>query len=147
MKDKNEPMQIFSVVEKGHKVVDVTKAIRKGVPASDATVTKNGYSFVPPPYNMEYLKELYDFNSTHKFCIFLKTNLCAGLGYRLKDKIPKSVAALRTLCNRGCCVWKKCCTISHSSKRNFGCARWRHRKGQELSSANQKWQNDSISKI
>jgi len=93
MKDKNESMQIFSVVEKGHKVVDVTKAIRKGVPASDATVTKNGYSFVPPPYNMEYLKELYDFNSTHKFCIFLKTNLCAGLGYRLKDKIPKSVAA------------------------------------------------------
>lgn len=68
---------------------DVRKAY---LPQSAAIATNNGgINFLLPPYSFENLTTLYDYNSTHKFCINLKANLTTGLGYEIENGVPEEI--------------------------------------------------------
>ncbi len=115
MKDKiseikeGDGMNIFAVTSDGV-VTDVIKAVRSNIPNSGVEVQSQGFSYISPPYNMSYLKDLHDFNSTHKFCIFLKVNLTCGLGYNLREKVPKgAIKFLKNPNNNVSETWTKLC--------------------------------------
>jgi len=80
----------FAVDTEG-KAEEVQKAIQWNIPKSNRVTSVGGHQFVAPPYNMDYMLSLFDFNSTHKFCIELKTNLICGIGYEVKKTAPKKV--------------------------------------------------------
>lgn len=89
-KEKVNDVSIFSVTSNG-KVTDISESVKKSSPKSGIKTTQKGFTYINPPYNMDYLKDLYDFNSTHKFCIFLKTNLTCGLGVNIKNDVTKKI--------------------------------------------------------
>lgn len=81
--------EIIFAVDTNNKVEEVKKSMNFFV--SETIMPGDGAGVVPPPYSMNYLNRLFDFNSTHKFCIELKTNLVCGLGYELKKGTPKKI--------------------------------------------------------
>jgi len=81
--------EIIFAIDTNNKVEEVKKSVNYF--ASETIMPVDGVGVVPPPYSMNYLSRLFDFNSTHKFCIELKTNLVCGLGYEIKRGTPKKI--------------------------------------------------------
>lgn len=107
MSEEKDVVEVFAVGG-GRKTLEVAKNSKS--PKSKTYVKELNTSYVNPVWNFEYLKALFEFNSTHKFCIRLKTTLTCGLGIKYKKNVPKAIVRfMKSPNNLPAETWTKFC--------------------------------------